>query len=75
MAPVPLPVAHLARNIGLSRQAVQRITEDELEQCGFVPLTPNPHHRRAKLVLLMERGRILYEAAARAAATLGRRPR
>jgi DNA-binding MarR family transcriptional regulator len=62
MAPVPLPVAHLARNMGLSRQAVQRVA-DELEQRGFVRFAPNPHHRRARLVLLTERGRALYGAA------------
>ena len=63
MSPVPLPVAHLARNMGLSRQAVQRVA-DELEQRGFVRFAPNPHHQRARLVLLTERGRALYEAAA-----------
>ena len=63
MAPVPLPVAHLARNMGLSRQAVQRVA-DELEARGIVRFAPNPHHQRAKLVLLTEHGRALYEAAA-----------
>src|SRR3712207_4099275 len=62
MSPVPLPVAHVARNMGLSRQAVQRIA-DELEARGIVRFAPNPHHQRAKLVLLTERGRALYEAA------------
>ena len=33
MSPVPLPVAHLARNMGLSRQAVQRVA-DELRRGG-----------------------------------------
>ncbi len=63
MSPVPLPVAHLARNMGLSRQAVQRVA-DELEARGIVRFAPNPHHRRARLVLLTERGRALYQAAA-----------
>jgi hypothetical protein len=27
MSPVPLPVAHIARNMGLSRQAVQRVAD------------------------------------------------
>jgi DNA-binding MarR family transcriptional regulator len=63
MSPVPLPVSHIARNMGLSRQAVQRIA-DELGACGTVRFAPNPHHRRARLVLLTERGRVLYEAAA-----------
>ncbi len=63
MSPVPLPVAHIARNMGLSRQNVQRIV-NELEAQGVLRFAPNPHHQRAKLVLLTERGRGLYEAAA-----------
>ena len=62
MSPVPLPVAHLARNMGLSRQGVQRIA-NELEAQGLVQFAPNPHHQRAKLVVLTEHGRSLYEAA------------
>jgi len=63
MSPVPLPVAHIARNMGLSRQGVQRIA-NELEAQGIVRFAPNPHHQRAKLVVLTEHGRTLYEAAA-----------
>ena len=63
LSPVPLPVAHVARNMGLSRQNVQRLT-DELAGQGIVRFAPNPHHQRAKLILLTERGRALYEAAA-----------
>ena len=62
MSPVPLPVAHIARNMGLSRQAVQRLI-NELEEQGIVRFAPNPHHQRAKLVLLTEHGTSLYEAA------------
>ena len=50
MSPVPLPVSHIARNMGLSRQGVQRVA-DELEARGIVRFAPNPHHRRARLVL------------------------
>jgi DNA-binding MarR family transcriptional regulator len=64
MSPVPLPVSHIARNMGLSRQNVQRIA-NELEAQGVLRFAPNPHHRRAKLVFLTERGRGLYEAAAK----------
>lgn len=62
MSPVPLPVAHIARNMGLSRQNVQRLA-NELEGQGVVRFAPNPHHRRAKLILPTEQGRALYEAA------------
>lgn len=63
MSPAPLPVSHIARNMGLSRQGVQRVA-DELEARGLIQFAPNPHHQRAKLVVLTERGRALYEAAA-----------
>ncbi len=62
LSPVPLPVAHIARNMGLTRQAVQRIV-NEMEHEGFVRFGPNPHHQRAKLVLLAPRGKAAYDAA------------
>lgn len=62
LSPVPLPVAHLARNMGLTRQAVQRST-DEMRQDGFVRLDPNPYHRRAMLVTMTERGEAAYRTA------------
>ena len=55
MSPMPLPVSHIARNMGLTRQTVQR-TANELEADGFVRFAPNPHHQRAKLVLLTDLG-------------------
>jgi DNA-binding MarR family transcriptional regulator len=63
LSPAPLPVAHIARNMGLSRQAVQRLV-NELEGQGIVRTAPNPHHQRARLVLLTEPGQALYRAAA-----------
>ena len=62
LSPVPLPVAHIARNMGLTRQAVQR-TVDEMRADGFVRLEPNPHHRRAMLVTMTEQGARAYRAA------------
>ncbi len=62
MAPMPLPVAHIARNMGLTRQTVQR-TVNELEAAGLVRFAPNPHHQRAKLVLLTGQGEAVYAAA------------
>jgi DNA-binding MarR family transcriptional regulator len=52
----PLPVAHIARNMGLTRQAVQRVA-DELAHEGFIAFSENPHHRRAKLAGLTAKGR------------------
>ncbi|HXY76691.1 MAG TPA: MarR family transcriptional regulator, partial [Steroidobacteraceae bacterium] len=47
----PQPVAWLARDMGANRQNVQRIIND-LEKAGLVVFEPNPHHRRAQLVVL-----------------------
>jgi DNA-binding MarR family transcriptional regulator len=58
----PLPVAHIARNMGLTRQAVQRLA-NEMQRDGFVRFEANPHHQRSKLVVLTPRGRAAYEAA------------
>jgi DNA-binding MarR family transcriptional regulator len=62
LSPVPMPVAHLARNMGLARQSVQRLV-DQMISDGFVRYGTNPHHRRAKLVLLTNRGETAYRAA------------
>src|SRR6476469_7529143 len=63
-AVAPLPVAHIARNMGLTRQAVQRLAND-LERDGLVRFATNPHHERAKLVLLTEAGSGAFETAMR----------
>lgn len=64
LADRPGPVAHLARFMGLSRQAVQRIVND-LAARDLVTFAPNPHHARAKLVLLTDKGQDIYERAHR----------
>ena len=70
-SPVPLPVAHIARNMGLARQSVQRVV-DLLEKHGLVRLEQNPHHRRAKLVVLTAAGRQALAAAEAAEEPLNR---
>jgi DNA-binding MarR family transcriptional regulator len=55
-------VARLARTMGLRRQGVQRIV-NELAAEGFVVWRPNPHHRRAKLVVLTDKGRDAVDSA------------
>jgi Transcriptional regulators len=60
LSPVPLPVAHIARNMGLTRQAVQRLA-NEMTAAGLLRFAPNPHHQRAKLVVLTERGQAAYD--------------
>lgn len=61
-SPMPLPVAHIARNMGLARQTVQRVADD-LRDVGFTRYEPNPHHRRAMLVALTEKGAAAYQQA------------
>ena len=58
----PEPVAWLARNLGANRQNVQRIVND-LHGEGLVALETNPHHRRAQLVVLTDKGRRTFDAA------------
>ena len=60
----PQPVAWLARDLGANRQNVQRIIND-LEAAGLIAFEPNPHHRRAQLVVLTEKGRKTFDAAMR----------
>ena len=60
----PQPVAWLARNLGANRQNVQRIVND-LHKEGLVAFEPNPHHRRAQLVVLTDKGRRTFDAAMR----------
>src|SRR3954454_24380639 len=57
-------VAQIARKMGLARQNVQRLA-DALEKEGMVVYAPNPDHRRAKLVLLTERGKKAFQQLGR----------
>ncbi|MFD6675188.1 MarR family winged helix-turn-helix transcriptional regulator [Rhodococcus zopfii] len=74
----PLPVAGIARAMGITRQSVQRIA-DLLVAQGLAEYAPNPAHRRAKLVAPTAAGRAAIERigpahavlAARLAAALG----
>lgn len=70
-SPVPLPVAHVARNMGLTRQAVQRVVELLVER-GFVSMESNPHHQRAKLAVLTQEGRTALKAAEASVASFDR---
>jgi len=58
----PQPVAWLARDMGANRQNTQRIVNDLVKE-GLATLEPNPHHRRASLVVLTDKGRQAYAAA------------
>ncbi|WP_432012499.1 MarR family winged helix-turn-helix transcriptional regulator [Streptomyces cucumeris] len=51
----PLPVAGIARAMGITRQSVQRVA-DLLVDAGLAVYLPNPAHRRAKLLAPTEAG-------------------
>lgn len=51
----PLPVAGIAREMGITRQSVQRIA-DLLVERGLAEYQPNPAHRRAKLLRPTDEG-------------------
>ena len=61
-SPVPLPVAHIARNMGLTRQAVQR-SVDDMRADGLIRLEENLHHRRAMPVVMTPEGKAAYGQA------------
>jgi DNA-binding MarR family transcriptional regulator len=74
----PLPVAGIAREMGLARQSVQRVA-DILVERGLAQYRDNPAHRRAKLLAPTAAGRAAIgqigpahaAAASRLAAVLG----
>ncbi|HEV7760493.1 MAG TPA: MarR family transcriptional regulator [Acidimicrobiales bacterium] len=52
----PLPVAGIARAMGITRQSVQRIADLLVDQ-GLAEYVANPAHRRAKLLRPTDEGR------------------
>lgn len=57
-----MTVSQLARRLGLSRQAVQRLTSD-MASDKIVTFVDNPEDRRAMHVVLTERGKKVHAAA------------
>ncbi|WP_424974949.1 MarR family winged helix-turn-helix transcriptional regulator [Dinoroseobacter sp. S124A] len=58
----PESVAWHARTMGVHRQGVQRIV-NELKKEEIVAFRPNPHHKRAQLVVLTPKGQKLFADA------------
>ena len=56
-----LTVAQVARNLGQSRQAVQRLA-NLMEEEGLLVFTENPQHKRAKYVGLTKKGVKTFES-------------
>ncbi len=61
------PVAWIARDLHSTRQNTQRIVKD-LERAGLVTFRTNPHHKRAQLVEMTDKGVHVLELAAERAA-------
>jgi DNA-binding MarR family transcriptional regulator len=57
----PITVAQIARRMGLTRQAVQRLA-DEMASDGLVRRQENPDHVRAPLIALTQSGAASYAA-------------
>lgn len=55
-------VPQIARTLGLTRQAVQRVADDLAER-GLAAWRENPEHRRAHLLQLTSEGRATYGEA------------
>ena len=62
MADTPETVSRLARNMGLTRQSVQRVVNEMVAE-GMLSFRENPHHQRSRLVELTEYGEEAFEAA------------
>lgn len=59
LAPAGVTVPGIARSLGQSRQAVQRIT-DVMQEDGLLRYVANPRHKRSPLVVLTDRGLQVY---------------
>jgi len=55
----PQTVPQIAKSMGLTRQAVQRLV-DAMQQDGFLEFQENPEHKRAKLIKLSIHGEKTY---------------
>lgn len=54
-----LTVPDIARKMGQSRQAVQRLANEMIKD-GLLETQSNPHHERAKLLLLTDNGEDIF---------------
>lgn len=55
----PITVSDVARNMGLTRQAVQRIANEMIKD-DLLYFQTNPKHKRAKLLTLTEKGNDIF---------------
>jgi DNA-binding MarR family transcriptional regulator len=62
LAPTAPTVAEIARNMGLTRQAVQRLA-NEMVASKLLELKANPRHQRSRLMILTAEGQTAYDEA------------
>jgi DNA-binding MarR family transcriptional regulator len=60
----PAHAAEIGRAMGLTRQSVQEVANG-LEAEGFIEFAPNPQHRRAKLLVMTEKGEAAMDVVRR----------
>ena len=60
LSPHPMTVPQIANKMGQTRQSVQRLA-DAMHKDGFLDYQENPYHKRAKLVVLSNKGKNSYE--------------
>ena len=58
----PETTSRLARNMGLTRQSVQRVVNEMVAE-GMLTLEENPHHKRSKLVVMTDKGEVAFTKA------------
>lgn len=59
LAGEPQTVPQIARSMGLTRQAIQRLV-DAMHKDGFLIFLQNPEHKRARLIGLSDLGEEIY---------------
>ena len=62
LARAPLGLTELAEYLGVTKQAAIKVV-DEMESLGFLERRPDPANRRAKILVLSDRGRRVRRTA------------
>lgn len=60
LAAEPMTVSNIAKTMGQTRQAVQRLV-NEMVKDGFLYFEDNPNHKRSKILKLKPKGNEYYE--------------
>ena len=60
LSPHSMTVPQIANKMGQTRQSVQRLA-DAMQKDGFLDYQENPYHKRAKLVVISNKGEKIYK--------------